>query len=157
MKPSTPQNSRAWSLRPAGQGDLTPVCLLLEASDLSALGIEEQFGAAYVLAEKDGEVVGVAGMEIYETHGLLRSVAVSEHLRGAGLGDALVRDRLQWAGERGLESIYLLTLSADGFFARHGFLRTDRGTAPEEIRATKEFSVMCPSSAICMKLEKGGA
>lgn len=145
-----------WSIRKAEPHDEAPARDLLELCDLSALGLEEQYGGGYVVAEREGTLVGIAGVEVHGAHGLLRSVAVTPALRGSGLGAALVRDRLRWASENGLESLYLLTTTAAEFFARHGFEIVSRDDAPREIRASKEFSEMCPSSAVCMKLSRGG-
>jgi amino-acid N-acetyltransferase len=145
-----------WILRPAHKSDLATVRELVEQCDLSPAGIEEQLDTGYIVAEVDGQIVGVAGIEAHGARALLRSVAVAPSMRGAGLGRALVQERVEWAAYRGLESVHLLTTTASGFFARHGFSEADRATAPEEIRATKEFTEMCPSTAILMTLAKGG-
>ncbi len=146
-----------WSIRNAGPRDEVHVRALLEACGLSTLGLEDQYGDGYVVAECDGAVVGIAGVEVHGAHGLLRSVAVTPSMRGSGLGVALTLDRVRWAQEHGLESIYLLTTTASAFFARHGFVVAARDEAPSEIRASREFSEMCPSMAVVMKLARGGA
>jgi N-acetylglutamate synthase-like GNAT family acetyltransferase len=144
-------------LRSARREDLEAACSLIEACGLSAAGVEDQFAGAYVIAESKGELVGVAGMEAHGSHGLLRSLAVKESARNAGLGLAMLRDRLTWARERELESVHLLTTTADVFFSRYGFVAVDRATAPAEIRRSREFSEMCPDTAIFMEFTKGGA
>lgn len=146
-----------WNLRTAQVHDLAPAERLLEACELAADGVRDQFDDRYVIAERNHEIAGLAGVEIHGAHGLLRSVAVTPALRGAGLGAALVHDRIRWADEQGLESIYLLTTTAAEFFKRHGFEIASRDDAPAEIRASKEFSEMCPSTAVFMKLSRGGA
>jgi amino-acid N-acetyltransferase len=146
-----------WKLSAARARDLEAAEELLEACELAAGSVRDQFGEGYVVAERQGELIGLAGVEMHGRHGLLRSVAVAATLRGSGLGAALVRDRITWAREHGLESIYLLTTTAAEFFARHGFEVASRDDAPAEIRASKEFSEMCPSTAVFMKLARGGA
>jgi N-acetylglutamate synthase-like GNAT family acetyltransferase len=145
MKPA------AWTLRPARPADLDAALALLSACDLPGAGFEDQFGEAYVIAEIDGAVVGIAGVERHGRHGLLRSVAVIPKLRGAGLGAALVSDRLARARAHGLASLYLLTTTAERWFERHGFLTVDRAAAPGEIRVSSSYAGICPSTAVLMR------
>jgi amino-acid N-acetyltransferase len=146
-----------WLIRTAEPADEIAARTLLDACGLSPLGLEEQFGRGYVVVEDANEIVGLAGIEVYGAHGLLRSVAVTSSRRDAGLGAELVHDRIRWAQEQGIDSIYLLTTTASDFFLRHGFEVVSRDEAPKEIRASKEFSEMCPSTAVFMKLARGGA
>lgn len=148
------QSPRAsWHLRPAQAGDLAAVRVLLSASKLPPEGVEDQFGEPYVIAERGNEVVGVAGIERHGTHGLLRSVAVAPESRLRGVGAALVRDRLQWAEQAGVQSLYLLTTDAARYFHRYGFRAVARETAPPEIQRSREFAEMCPSTARLMRFE----
>ncbi len=142
-----------WHLRPAHADDLSAVRALLATAQLPIEGIEDQFGDGYVIAEQGNDVVGVAGIEPHGAHALLRSVAVSPESRSGGIGAALVLDRLRWAEESGVQSIYLLTTDAARYFHRHGFRALAREEAPAEIQASREFSVACPESATLMRLE----
>ena len=54
------------------------------------------------------------------------------------------------AGNDSLGNFYLLTNTAERFFERLGYRRTDRENAPEAIRRTQEFSGLCPSSSALM-------
>jgi N-acetylglutamate synthase-like GNAT family acetyltransferase len=146
-----------WVLRTARPADLATVRALVEQCGLANDAIEDQFGDAYAVAEVGDELVGVAGIEVHGTCGLLRSLAVAPHARGQGLGAALVRDRVEWANNKRLESVHLLTTTASDFFARHGFVAIARDEAPSEIKLSKEFSEMCPASATFMELTRGGA
>ena len=146
-----------WLLRNAQGRDEATVRGLLDACGLSSLGLEEQFDGGYVVAEQDGQIAGVAGIEVHGAHALLRSLAVLPSRRDAGLGAELVHNRIRWARQQGIESIYLLTTTASEFFVRHGFEISSRDEAPDEIRSSKEFSEMCPSTAVFMKLARGGA
>jgi amino-acid N-acetyltransferase len=109
-----------------------------------------------VLLNADGQVIGVEGIEVHGDDGLLRSAAVVAGWRGKGVGDALTRDRIEWARRRGLRSLYLLTTTAGDYFPRFGFTRVDRDTAPDAVRRSKEFSECCPSSALVMALPLQG-
>ena len=145
-----------FSIRAATQGDLGAVESALRHSDLPLDGLDDQFGDGYAVAESDGPVIGVEGLEVYGNDGLLRSAAVVSGWRGKGVGDALTRDRIEWARQRGLRSLYLLTTTAGDYFPRFGFTRADRETAPDAVRRSKEFSEACPSTALFMTLPLHG-
>ena len=142
----------AFTIRSATPNDVAAVEEALRASDLPLDGLREQFGEGYALAINDGQVIGVEGIEVYGNDGLLRSAAVVADWRGKGVGDALTRDRIEWARRRGLRSLYLLTTTAGDYFPRFGFTRVDRDTAPDGVRRSREFSEACPSTALFMTL-----
>lgn len=145
-----------FSIRAATAGDLDAVEIALRDSDLPLDGLRDQFGDGYAVAESAGRIIGVEGIEIHGRDGLLRSAAVISSWRGKGVGDALTRDRIDWARRRGLRSLYLLTTTAGDYFPRFGFERADRGSAPSAVQASKEFSEACPSSALFMALPLQG-
>jgi N-acetylglutamate synthase-like GNAT family acetyltransferase len=93
---------------------------------------------------------------VYETSGLLRSVAVACALRRSGAGRALVADRLADARERGLDTVYLLTTTAADYFRGLGFAPTLREEVPAVLAASPELSGACPASATCMVLRLRG-
>jgi amino-acid N-acetyltransferase len=140
-------------VRPASASDLEPVKALLDAAQLPVDGLEEQFGDGYAVAEAGGEIVGAEGIEVYERSGLLRSAVVHRDWRGRGVGDALTRDRLEWARSAGLRRVYLLTTTAESYFPRFGFARVERTEAPDEIRTSREFASACPATATFMMLD----
>ena len=137
-------------IRAASREDLEAVRRLVAEAALPQEGLEDQFGHAYAVAIESGRLVGAAGVERYGGYGLLRSVVTVADRRGGGIGEALVQDRLAWAERAGLESIYLLTTTAAGYFPRLGFTAVERAAVPAEIRASGEFSSVCPSSAVVM-------
>ena len=142
-------------VRPAELRDLAWARTLLAEASLSAEGLEDQFPRAYAVLEEDGKAVGLAGLERYGRFGLLRSVAVSARQRGSGGGSALVSDRLAAAGADGVESVFLLTTTADRWFPRFGFRAIERGSLPPEIAASPEATVVCPDSAAVLRLDLG--
>jgi amino-acid N-acetyltransferase len=141
-----------WTLRTVRDTDRDVVAALLSEADLPVLGLQEQFGDGYVVAERDGDIVGVGGMEVYGCYGLLRSVVVKPGFRGEGLGEAIVFNRLKWSARRGLKAVYLLTTTVPGFFGRLGFNVTPRAEMPVEIQGSKEFTEACPATATAMVL-----
>jgi N-acetylglutamate synthase-like GNAT family acetyltransferase/SAM-dependent methyltransferase len=139
-------------MRPARPADGHAVRGLLEAADLPADYAEEALSDGYVVAESAGALIAAAGVEVHGEHGLLRSVVVAPDARGRGIGETLVRDRIEWARARSLRSLYLLTTTAPDFFARLGFARVSRESAPPAVQASSEFATICPSTAITMVL-----
>jgi amino-acid N-acetyltransferase len=93
---------------------------------------------------------GVVGIEPFGETALLRSLAVAPSHRRAGLGSRLVTHAELYAAGLGVRSLYLLTLTAEEFFRRHGYVRIGRAAAPPMIQATREFSDLCPSTSAFM-------
>jgi amino-acid N-acetyltransferase len=149
--PSRPVSAAGISIRPAESGDRAAIAELLSANKLVPLDETAQFGPQYAVAVNgDGMLVGVAGYERYGTDILLRSVAVSEPWRSAGIGARLTADRLAHAKGRGCGAAYLLTDTARGYWERHGFSIIDRQAAPEAVTRSHEWSAACPVSATAM-------
>ncbi len=141
----------AISIRPAESGDRVAIAELLSASKLVPLEETAQFGPQYAVAvTADGTLVGIAGYERYGSDMLLRSVAVSESWRSAGIGARLTEDRLAHAKAQGCDTAYLLTDTARAYWERHGFLKIDRQAAPKAITRSHEWSAACPVSATAM-------
>lgn len=97
-------------------------------------------------------LVGSGGLEFYGDKALLRSLAVSQELRGQQLGKQIVYDLLQQAREAGIKEVYLLTQTAFHFFQKLSFTEVHREQVPDDIKASSEFSEVCPSTAQVMKL-----
>ena len=138
------------TLRPARPDDLPPVEALLTAAALPLDGVREALDA-FVAAELDGALVGVAGLEVCCDDALLRSVAVHPDWRSRGLGRALVTRVVSEAEARGIHALYLLTTTAERYFPSFGFEQITRDQVPEEVRATAEFRSACPASATVMR------
>ena len=90
------------------------------------------------------------GLEILEETGLLRSVAVDEAHRGTGLGKELVEAMEEHARKQGVQELYLLTETAEGFFAGLGYRKLSREDAPPGIAGTAQFAELCPASSCFM-------
>lgn len=136
-------------LRSARPEDLGAVLALLEGASLPVVGVEEWFDR-FIVAEHDGRVVGVAGLERHGNDGLLRSVAVTDDWRGRGLGGALTDEVLERCSRDAISAVYLLTETAENFFPRHGFVRIDRDAASDAVKQSAEFRELCPSSSVAM-------
>ena len=49
-----------------------------------------------------------------------------------------------------MRALYLLTLTAEDYFATRGFARVGREHVPETVMQSREFLGLCPASAIAM-------
>jgi amino-acid N-acetyltransferase len=63
----------------------------------------------------------------------------------------LVGQLLAGADKQELQEVYLITTTADHYFDRYGFAPVNREHVPEAIQQTRQFSGLCPSSAVVMK------
>lgn len=123
---------------------------LLTGYELPTRGIAGSLDA-FVVAEIGGDVIGVGGIEFHGSHALLRSLAVAAKHRGRGVATEICNHLEARARQHGLEDIYILTETAEKFFARRGYTIISRSEAPAEIAASEEFADICPQSATFMR------
>ncbi len=75
----------------------------------------------FVVAVEDGKVIGCGALHVlWEDLAEVRSVAISEELRGKGIGNQILERIIERARELGLARIFCLTFETK-FFGRHGF------------------------------------
>jgi amino-acid N-acetyltransferase len=117
----------------------------LPIEDITAQYLQDFFGCGSGL-----ELDGLVGLELYGEVALLRSLAVASSRRGTGVGSRLVAHAERHARDQGVQSLYLLTTTAEAFFTRRGYARVPREKAPAAIKGTKEFSGICPESSAFM-------
>jgi len=139
-------------LRPATLADWPQVTQLLSAAQLPLDGAQEHL-TGFMLALRDGQLVGCAALERYGEAALLRSVAVRAEARSSGVGRALVNAVLAQARANGVQQVVLLTETARGYFPRFGFREIARAAAPEAVKVSAEFTTVCPQSATVMVLD----
>ena len=139
-------------LRTATRDDLPAMVALLAAEGLPEGGVAEGITHFQVLDDGD-DVIAIAGIETHGASALLRSVTVAPSHRGRGLARRLTEHMVQNARALGHESLYLLTMDADAYFAGLGFTRVSRADAPREIRACRQYHEQCPDSAVLMRLD----
>ena len=139
-------------IRAAVAGDWNAIAALLGASALPLDGAREHV-EQFVVAEREGTIVGCAAIERHGDVGLLRSVAVRDSDRNSGLGIALVERCIDRTPSLGISTLVLLTTTADRFFLRFGFRVVEQRSVPDAVRASAEFRGVCPASAIAMQLD----
>lgn len=125
--------------------DLAKLAALLEGCKLPMNDLEAH---DFIIAVDDNVIIGCIGLELEGP--LLRSLAVEPSKRNQGIARELCERLLRHAAGQGAKEIYLVTDTADRFFERIGFVRINRDNAPESIRTHKQFTELCPSSAIVM-------
>lgn len=131
--------------------DFEAVRALLAAAALPAEDLTPAHLAHFLVIRNDDALVGAVGVEVLGPHGLLRSLVVDPAYRGLGHGVALVRAVEAHARSAGVGTLYLLTTTAEAFFRRLGYETADRAAAPEAVRGTAEFGLLCPDTAACMR------
>ena len=137
------------TVQPATAAELPAIRALVEMSRLPVADLDTA-AIDWLAVQRAHALVGVVGVERFGRHGLLRSLAVAESSRGAGIGDALVQAAEHHARDRGLDGLVLLTTTAAPFFARRGYATIDRATVPADVQRSAEFRTICPASAVCM-------
>lgn len=139
-------------IRPAAAEDLPAVQLLLTSVKLPLEGVEEHL-ADFLILSQEGELIGTVGLEMYGDKALLRSLAVTPQEQGKGYGIRLYQAIIRKAQEQKIAEIYLLTETAEKFFAARGFEKISRERVDERVKTSVEFQSACPASAACMRLK----
>ncbi len=139
------------NIRPARTKDLPHIEHLLLAESLPIAGVAQHL-ENFVVAERENNVVGAIGLEVYGDTALLRSAVVSPAEKGKGIGGTLYHALLRNAARLGVQRLLLLTNTAEVYFARRGFKRIAQSTVTGPITTSVEFSGACPSHAVCMEL-----
>lgn len=142
-----------FSFKRAEPSDFQAISRLLGSVDLPIEGVSENIDNFLVARDLEGQLIGVAGVEVYGESGLLRSVAVSVEHRGQGLGQLLVKGCIAQAKKQRVRRLYLLTETAEKFMKRFGFRRTERELVDTALQSSEEFKGACPDTAVTMLLE----
>jgi N-acetylglutamate synthase-like GNAT family acetyltransferase len=139
-----------FKIRPAQLHDQKIIRILLFAFKLPLDGLEE--AKLWVLQSSNSEVVGVAGLEVYDNQGLLRSVAVIKSMHNQGYGTSLANYVIGEAKKIHVQNLFLLTTTASAFFKKLGFKEESREKVAGRITNSVEFKSACPKTAILMRL-----
>ena len=139
------------TLRQAKPDDWGVLRALLLAADLPVDDLGPGRLGDFLIAEEEEQTVGLIGLEVFGTVGLLRSLVVEKSARSSGLAGKLIGALESAAEAVGIVELWLLTIDAERFFQRHNFAVVERTIAPYEIRQTDEFSTLCPDTAYLMR------
>jgi amino-acid N-acetyltransferase len=144
------KNGHCVELRTASAADLPAVLALLGRAKLPTAGVAD-LPSQFIVAESEGRLVGVVGLELYGESALLRSAAVEEDWRCSGVGRVLVERALDVARAQGVDDVFLLTTTAEQYFPRFGFACVSRDSVAKGVQASIEFQEACPASATVMR------
>jgi len=136
-------------IKQVNKPDLADIKELLRSYHLPVEDLEEPGVEIFEWREKD-RLVGCIGLEKYSKHALLRSLAVHPDFRGKGIGKEITNWLFQESEKRGVKELFLLTETAEVFFESLSFEVVKREDIPEPVKQSREFSELCPSSAIAM-------
>jgi amino-acid N-acetyltransferase len=101
---------------------------------------------AFAVAELDGDVVGCCALEVvWSDLAEIKSLAVDESRRGAGVGKALVTEAVEKARQLGLPQVFALTLEPD-FFEKLGFEIIEKDALPMKVWSD---CAKCPKQQNC--------
>ncbi|MEK7252865.1 MAG: arsenic resistance N-acetyltransferase ArsN2 [Actinomycetota bacterium] len=137
------------TLDTASPTDLPSIRSLLTDAGLPLDGLMEP-PTHFVVARQGDRLVGAGAVEQHGDSGLLRSLVVAPEARSTGIGSGIVTELERWADEVGLSGTYLLTDTAEQFFARRGYRRIGRTDAPPAVKASVEWAIACDESCIAM-------
>ena len=119
----------------------------LEAANLPTLDLDE--GDATYFTDEAGSFGGLVRLGNIV---LLRSIVVPRAKQRHGLGTDMLAGLIGVARKSGAREVWLLTTTAESFFAANGFERVARTDAPAAIATTSQFKDICPDSAALMRL-----
>jgi amino-acid N-acetyltransferase len=137
------------SIVPLRRVDLAQLVALLQVSHLPAEDCAE-LAQHYCASYAGDELIAAGAIEPVAQYGLLRSVVVREDYRGRGLARRITTHLLDQARDEGRLLIYLLTETAQAYFADLGFVPMARADVPKAVSLTRQFASLCPDSASCM-------
>lgn len=138
------------SIGPASGGDLEAIKRMLVAALLPSRDVVGGPGQRYIVARENGRIIGCAGLGVSGHDGQVRSMAVHWTRRNAGLGTRLHERLLFEAVLAGVKTLYVVTMTADDFFARHGYRRIGAQEVPPELMASEEFAAFAPGGGVIM-------
>jgi amino-acid N-acetyltransferase len=137
-------------ITPATPSDEAGVKALLQSCELPFEDLTPAHLTHFLVIKDGDQIVGSVGLEGCRAFALLRSLAVAESKRGQGLGYQLIEQIETYARSQQISALYLLTTTADQYFARQGYQVVPRESAPAPLQETTEFKSICPDSAVCM-------
>lgn len=122
-----PQKHWAFKIREADGGDLASILHLIN-SRASAGSILKRTRKDvrkalrnFLVAEKDGQVIGCGALEIYNKKlAEIRSLVVDAHHQKKGVASALIERCVTLAAKKEIYEVLVIT-DRDNLFTRHGF------------------------------------
>lgn len=140
------------SVRPATVSDAPAICNLInywaERGRMLHRSLESIYQSLrdFLVYEENDQVLACVAVELFWADlAEVRSLAVSPHARGRGLGTKMVRKAIALARKMGIHKLFALTYEKD-FFLRLGFETISRDTLPEKVWRT---CIYCSKAEEC--------
>jgi N-acetylglutamate synthase-like GNAT family acetyltransferase/protein-tyrosine-phosphatase len=149
LVPTTATAGITTSIGPASGGDLDAIKRLLVSALLPSRDVGEG-RQRFIVATEGGRLLGCAGLQVAGQAGLVRSMAVHWTRRNAGLGSRLHRRLLFEAILADVRTLYVVTTTAEDFFAGHGFRKVAASEVPLDLQASDEFTAFVPGGSTVM-------
>ena len=127
------------------EAELPEIVALLKTYELPVEDISLK-KMAFITAHVKEQLAGCIGIEAYENHGLLRSLAVKKDFQNLGIGGKLIDYLIGYCKQNGIHNLHLLTLTTSEYFLTKGFKNQTRDQAPVDIAKSQEFTHLCPAS-----------
>lgn len=136
-------------IRKANQNDYRAIIHLLLSNQLPSSDIHASHVELFVGVHHQ-ELIATIGIETYDSVALVRSLCVKEAFRSQHIAEAMLQYLFQHCQDENIQSLYLLTTTAEHYFKRYGFETIERACVPMAIQQTQEYSSLCPSSALTL-------
>jgi len=140
------------ALRPAVMNDVDAIYDLIDEASRTSTVLPRSRDSVcenlrdYLVAEIDEQLVGCGALHIWGVHlAEVRSLVVSESMRGHGVGGRIVQGLIEEARRLHLQRLFVLT-DSEAFFFRQGFVPVDRGTLPHKVW---NECILCPKFEDC--------
>jgi amino-acid N-acetyltransferase len=127
------------TVRPARTGDVKAIQAMRQELEGSKVLLGHELVSLYeavpeflVAIDESGAVVGAGALHVmWEDLAEVRSMVVSEKLRGTGVGHAVLEALLAKAQSVGIKRVFCLTFETE-FFGKHGFAEISDVPVDEE-------------------------
>jgi arsenate reductase (thioredoxin) len=145
------------TIRSAAMAEWRAIERLIGQAALPTDDLSESACSYFKVYAEGSQIKGAIALEpLTERCAMLRSLAVIPSARGTGIGRALVANVEAQARSQNVAEVFLLTTSADRFFAQLGYERLNRDAAPDSVRSHEQFRALCPASAVLIEQENPG-
>lgn len=108
-------------------------------------------GAVFWLIQGQHEAEGCVALEMYDTTGILRSLAVDPERRGRGWRRALIEWVMHEARARGAIRVVAFTLTVKDLFLQSGFTEILREELSGPVRECWQFKTHACDNAACLQ------
>lgn len=138
-----------YAIRQAKQKDVGSLTDLLDSANLHTVGIEKHVSHFFVVEQLEKEkLVGMIGMEVYASDGLLRSFVIERPQGDIKLSLALLNTILSYAESLDIQRVYLVTKQGSPFLTEFGFREISASQLPAKVVASDYFKQVHPQGLV---------